>query len=583
MSTPFYDLASLVVVPSGYKSGKVYAQKPQTTDGQLTFTRASSASRVASNGLIEKVRTNLVPNGLSFIASTGVAYATITSDSPISGVSSTRITKNQAAGTLQYGNQTCSTATIASNTIHTLSRFFKYDGFNTTTSIESNNGLQWSATFVQNIDIASTGITLQAPNNCTSKITNVGNGWYRVDVTVSVGTVTVGGPVTYLLKVASALSTGQGFLTAAPQLEVSDFGATDYILTTSAAVSVGPVSGLPRLDYLNSTCPRLILEGQRTNLVTFSENFNDASYSKTEMTVTANAAISPDGTQNADKLVPSTNASNHFLTKSMTFSGAGALSVYAKADGYNYLILLNSSGNVSFNLSNGTATTDGSIVSVGNGWYRCTFTKTFANGTMYLSCGSSSVPAFFNGAGDGTSGVLLYGFQLEAGAYATSYIPTLGASVTRVADAASKTGISSLIGQTEGTILIDMEFKALSTNRDIIYIGTSAQAYRLVAAIGNSINAGARVSSSTVNYVTSSALTNGRIKIAFGYKSGDHVLYINGVQIGTSTSTSVPTGTISEIQLGTAIINETISNPINQALLFKTRLTNAQLAELTAL
>jgi hypothetical protein len=82
------------------------------------------------------------------------------------------------------------------------------------------------------------------------------------------------------------------------------------------------------------------------------------------MTVTANAAISPDGyTQNADKLIGSTNASNHYLTKSMTFSGAGAyLSVYAKADGYNYLILLNSSGNVSFNLSNGTATTDGSTI-----------------------------------------------------------------------------------------------------------------------------------------------------------------------------------------------------------------------------
>ena len=59
MSTPFYDLASLVVVPSGYKASKIYAQKPLTTDGQLSFSRASTATRVNSAGLIEKVRTNL--------------------------------------------------------------------------------------------------------------------------------------------------------------------------------------------------------------------------------------------------------------------------------------------------------------------------------------------------------------------------------------------------------------------------------------------------------------------------------------------------------------------------------------------
>jgi hypothetical protein len=60
MSTPFYDLASLVLVPSGTKAQKIYAQKPLTTDGQLAFTRSTTASRVAPTGLIEKVRTNLV-------------------------------------------------------------------------------------------------------------------------------------------------------------------------------------------------------------------------------------------------------------------------------------------------------------------------------------------------------------------------------------------------------------------------------------------------------------------------------------------------------------------------------------------
>jgi hypothetical protein len=177
----------------------------------------------------------------------------------------------------------------------------------------------------------------------------------------------------------------------------------------------------------------------------------------------------------------------------------------------------------------------------------------------------------------------IWGLQVEVGAsYATSYIPTLGTSVTRVADVASKTGISSLIGQTEGTIFVEMDFNPYSENRDIIYVGTSAQAYRLVATLGNAIVAGARVSSVSTAYVSSSSLTAGKIKIGFGYKSGDHVLYINGTQIGTSASTSVPTGTISEVNMQ-AIINGTLAQGVNQTLLFKTRLTNAALAELTSL
>ena len=67
----FYDQASLVVVPSGYKSGKIYAQKPLTTDGQLTFTRASNATRVASNGLIEQGRESLFTYNTDF---TNVAW-----------------------------------------------------------------------------------------------------------------------------------------------------------------------------------------------------------------------------------------------------------------------------------------------------------------------------------------------------------------------------------------------------------------------------------------------------------------------------------------------------------------------------
>jgi hypothetical protein len=156
--------------------------------------------------------------------------------------------------------------------------------------------------------------------------------------------------------------------------------------------------------------------------------------------------------------------------------------------------------------------------------------------------------------------------------------------VTRIADAASKTGVSSLIGQTEGTIFLQATFTALSANRDFIYLGDANNAFRIVGTAGNAIAAGIRTASITVNFVTSSALSTGMYKIAYAYKSGDIALYINGTQIGTSTSTSMPVGTLSVLNFGNPIFNARgIEEPVTQAALFPTRLTNAELATLTTL
>jgi hypothetical protein len=165
----------------------------------------------------------------------------------------------------------------------------------------------------------------------------------------------------------------------------------------------------------------------------------------------------------------------------------------------------------------------------------------------------------------------------------------LGASVTRVADAASKTGISSLIGQTEGTLFYDgfygneinelylfLQKESSSGVDDSIYIQQSA------GAIALNVYSGA----TQQTFIIGSNPTLGqRIKIAAGYKANDFVLYVNGVQIGTDNSGAVPT--CGALQLGSYRATPTASNfiaakGINQTILFKTRLTNAQLAELTA-
>jgi len=589
----FYDDASLVVIPSGYKTSKIYAEKPTDGSGDLTFTRASGATRVGANGLIEEVRTNLVPNGLSFNASTGVLYTTVTSDSPISGVSSTRITKNEAAGTLRYGNQNASASVLTGSINYTISRYFKFDGHNVTTSLEYSSTGNWGGTvWVQNIDIASTGVTLQTPTGCTSKVTNVGNGWYRVEVAILNGASPSGSPVNYLLKVPSSLSTGQGFLTAAPQLETGDI-ATNYIPTTTAAVSVGPVSNVPRLDYTNSSCPRLLLEPQRTNLVVQSNFLNLWSRFQNTTKSFDSAVLDPAGNPSSRYL---RNSSSTALASrdgvSILASTTYTFSYYARKGNYsaqlaevgfgsnNVRVTYNFDTNTFSSSTAGTQTLlSTSAQAVGNGWVRIALT--FTGSITTVNC------AFL--IGDAVNNfVYIYGTQLEAGAYATSYIPTLSASVTRVADEARKSAISSLIGQTEGTIFGEM-FTLPSGNESMLAWVRNSTAGTYGNFIFVAANSSARPRVQVLQggvqqceILGSNTLTSGWHKFALAYKANDFAFYVDGALIGTATSGSVPTG------LDQLFIDQYTDGGIRNAskkqfLLFKTRLTNAQLAELTTL
>jgi hypothetical protein len=597
----FYSDASLVMIPSGYKTSKVYCAVPTDGAADLSFSRSNdTATRVGPDGLIEKVRTNLVPNGLLFVSSTGVDYTTITIDSPISGVSSTSITKNEAAGTLRYGIQTCSIPTIASNTTYTISRFFKYDGVNTTTSLESNDGGQWSGTFIQNINIASTGVTLGAPSGCTSKITNVGSGWYRVDVTIAVGTVTVGGPVTYLLQVASALSTGQGFLTAAPQLETSDI-ATDYILTTSGAVSVGPVANVPRLDYLGSSCPRLLLEPQRTNIITYSESFDNAVWTKTSIAVTANATTSPDGYDNADLFTTNAPAGTVYRAYHNSTGGTDAtntISGFFKYGNHPYAYITadySGLGNFAiFNVQTGvvTFTSTGytsTITDYGNGWYRCTLTGTMdSNNNVQFGLSVSATAYAGTSLANGKT-LYVWGAQREYNvSYASSYVNTLGAAVTRGADAALKTSISSLIGQDEGTIFVEFEYNYSDSTTQVLFKANQTTDANSVGIEVQNTTIKGLVNSAGGNIATiTGTIATGTIKAALAYKTNDMAFYVNGTQVGVDTSGSIAfAGVVDILTIGQFLLNGgtffPASRPFNQALVFKTRLSNADLAALTA-
>jgi hypothetical protein len=325
---------------------------------------------------------------------------------------------------------------------------------------------------------------------------------------------------------------------------------------------------------------------------------NNAAWTKTNATVSPNVAISPDGYTNACKLIPSSGLQgilqqNHNITATQ----ANTISVFAKAGELN-IITVNSRDNasasnaaeISFNLSTGVisiaasatgaySAASGTITNYGNGWYRLTLTHTSSIST------TTRVRAFTDTSGDGTKGLFVWGFQFETNAsYASSYVNTLGASVTRGVDLAQKTSATALIGQTEGVLFIDFVMEAPEENRRFslsdgttsnrIFIGQTTDG-KILFFVSNS-------STTQVSFSTSTSYTKGtRLKIALAYKQNDFTGYINGEQIFTDSTGTVPS--TSKFSFSEASDSAIFISSVNQALLFKTSLSNSELASLTTI
>jgi hypothetical protein len=603
------EQASLVLIPSGYKSGKIYSQIPTIGDGDLQFTRASNATRVNSAGLIEKVRTNLALYSEDL---TNAAY--IPQNATLTGNTTTAPDGTTTADTFNEGTLTTTHRfyqqfTITANQEYAFSFFAKKNTLDIIRLVvnDLSGNFRW---FGAQFNLTSGTITATATGSAGGatyiggSITDAGNGWYRCSINGTINTTTA------LCFVHSSTSTAitssddrGGIAYAGTSRTYFGWGTqfetgvtTDYIPTTTAAVSVGMTADVPRLDYLGSSCPSLLLEPQRTNSFTFSEQINDASWTKFNATITANASDSPDGNINSDKVVESATTSDHgffkLLPSAFSANAAVAISVFAKYDGRN-LQLKNSylTDASNFDLQSGTVVSNagagvGEIVNYGNGWYRCIL-KTTANASGNAGLTASLLNSLYaiSYAGDGTSGALIYGCQLETGSYATSYIPTLGTSVTRVADAASKTGISDLIGQTEGTVFVEANLTQVEdvNLRGILELNDGTTDSRISVYRDSSTTAQVGVFNSGIGSVFMGFPTASKVKIAFNYSAAGLTLYVNGSFVNTDTSVSIPTCSRLDVGSITQLASRTLGDTISQVLLFKTQLSNTELAQITSL
>lgn len=563
-----FDDASLVYIPTGYKATKNYSGKPSTGGADMTFSRASGATRVNSKGLVEKVRTNLLTYSEDFSTSAGWSAS------------------GSVSATANYGTAP--------------------NGTNTSTQIVFTGGSQiWRKTVSGingNLGVFSlwikgvAGETIVITYGGTDKVLTLTGNWTRFYTNGNIASSAELFINTFVSATARTIEVWGG------QAEVGSV-ATDYIPTTSAAVSVGPVNDEPRLTYdpVNPTAPSLLMEPQRTNLITYSEYFGASNWILDGSAITTNATTSPEGVANATKLEGDGSSVNVRLYDSYTYPSTGdyTFSVYAKAGTNDFVLIaiLGVDGGKAryFDLVNGIAgSADSKIEAIGtDGWYRCSFTTTLTgpdttgNFNIYVpySIDTNSFPT----AGDANGqNVYIWGAQLEAASYPTSYIPTNGTSVTRVVDRSFDSGLSGVIGQTEGVLFLDwyMEHESSSASEDLYTVALSDGTSNNTIGINNYNNTLAVfVNNGGVSqfYNNSFSGSDGqRIKLALAYKENDFALYINGAQIATDSSGTIPSLTnINVAAWWTGGLNDFIK--LNKLLLFPTRIDNATLATLTSL
>jgi hypothetical protein len=406
---------------------------------------------VGSDGLIKTAVTNLLLRSEEF--DNGTSWTT-------NGLSSFGSGSTANAGTAPNGTNTADLLTeTALNEAHNIIQSATgIIGSTYTVSVYAKpNNRQWLIIYTLGGIAASTAawfdlqngvVGSRGANNVNATIQSVGNGWYRCTSTwVATGS---SGQLYFQLASSNGGTTYTGDGTSGiylwgAQLEQSST-VGEYVKTTST------INSAPRFDHDPTTGESLglLVEESRTNLLLRSEEFDQAAWAKGGSTISANIIAAPTGATTADKIAEDNSSSSHrVISTAPTWAGSTAYtySFYAKAAerekvyGLLGTTVMASRTLVIFDLSTGVATVSSgsptaySMVNVGNGWYRCSI--------VFISIASPSggvVAGIWDTAevytGTTGSGIYIWGAQLEAGSFPTSYIPTEGSTVTRAADVA---------------------------------------------------------------------------------------------------------------------------------------------------
>ena len=350
-------------------------------------------------------------------------------------------------------------------------------------------------------------------------------------------------------------------------------------------------------DPATGTSRGLLIEEARTNRTPYSEDFGNAAWVKVggRVVITTNQIVAPDGNLTADFAEANGGASlsRVFQLYDDASSTGKTLSVFAKAGTASFLQLLLGADTApwaNFDLSAGTVGSTGTVLSatiapVGNGWYRCqvaTSSTTATNASFAIVSSGTAARAESNTL---TTGLYIWGAQLEAGAFPTSYIPTTTAAATRSADSAVVTPISSFYNQSEGTLFA--EYITNNTNNGVVSVSDNTADNRLaiitanspaVAPIGNVRVGGVAQASITIGSTPS---TNEVMKFIVAAKTDDFQAARSGTLGTADTSGSMPT--LTHLRLGTAgaFSSSLMTGHIRKIAYWPKRLSNTLLEQIT--
>ena len=535
--------ASFLVTPNGYKASKLYAAIPTNGNGDMTFTRATTATRVDENDLVSSVasnvpridytdegcpsillepqRTNLVLRSQEFrnasFQNNLSSVSANTTTAPDGTLTADTWTGDGTSGIHSLAQTVSATSGVA----YTQSVFAK-KGTNNFLQIVGTGAI-YDANSWANFDLEN-GVVGTAGASATATITDFGNGWYRCTMTATAITTASGiGFLLWLITSATAgRAEGNSLATSVhlwgAQVEEGAY-ATSYIPTTTGTVTI------------YDGCPSILLEPQRTNLVKRSQEFDNASWLKYQVSVTANALTAPDGTLTADLATVTSNSGNRLnQAVAVTASTTYTFSFYAKAG------TLETSKYSVYDLTNSAYILYPVVYSMTGEWQRITLTFTTPVGCTNIWIYTSHETA------SGT--YYVWGAQLEAGAYPTSYIPTTTGTVTRNADVCVKTGISDLLNPSEGTFYAeisalanDLTFRSLTlsdgTGNNVVQIalGNVSNQIRLdTFGGGASYRSAVTVSDTTENH---KVLVKWGPSGIFGFIDGDK--YTLTLAVGTGS------------------------------------------------
>jgi hypothetical protein len=463
-------------------------------DGDFTFARSSSATRVNAEGLIEVAKvlgtTEEVTNG---------NFATNSDWSGAASISGGQLTKTSGGLAYQSG-------------VVTANKYYKVV-----------------------VDVAS-----------LDGATQLYFGGNQYTLSVGVQTIeAVGGTSNTFVGFNNGYSSSSGSV-------FNSISVIEYI-----------ENDVPRLDYSGgASCASLLLEPQRTNLLTYSNDFTQWTI-QSGVTATHNTTmtLSPDGTNNATKFVG--NGTSGVL-KSASVTGVVARSVYLKSV----------SGTVNVTLKDPIFTVTQKSLSVTTEWQRFDLIEDNTHSSTQ-GLWIDDIPS---------SGIYMWGAQLEQGNYLTSYIPTSGSTVTRTADVCNNAGTSATFNSESGVLFAEIAALADDSNERFLSVSDGTAVNRISLWYYSATNglAVAVYSGNVAQFFTTTILSNDTDynKIAIKYKANDFALWVNGVEVATDTSGLAPVG-LSELAFDRGDGALDFYGKTKQLMTFNEALSDEELSDLT--